>query len=265
MIGERYDGNWFRMCAAWMPLLAAGLMLIGTMAEPPSARTEEGAALKIGLLMDFGSGSGEASRDRQQAFELAIKHVNDGGGVLGLPVAVAIGDTTADSEAAIAEARRLIEVEGAHVIVGPNSSANALPIAERVIGPEGVPTISFSATSSALTGAADNDFFFRTALSDVSHGPVLAQVARERGFDNVGLLFIDDPWGRGIVGAFEGAWDGAVEAVPVGPGQTTFLSELRESASGRARAVWPGATMVLASETIERQGEVQAEAAPEVP
>ena len=142
--------------------------------------------------MDFGSGSGEASRDRQQAFELAIKHVNDGGGVLGLPVAIAIGDTTADPEAAVAEARRLIEVEGAHVIVGPNSSANALPIAERVIGPEGVPTISFSATSPALTGAADNDFFFRTALSDVSHGPVLARVAREQGFDNVGLLFVND-------------------------------------------------------------------------
>ena len=237
MIRECYDRTSPKARAAWMMLLAAALMLIGSLADPPSARAQESAALKIGLLMDFSGRSAEVLRDRQRAFELAIKHVNDGGGVLGLPVTVVVGDTTADPDDAVAEARRLIEVDGVHAIVGPNSSANALPIAERVIGPAGVPTISFSATSPALTGAADNDFFFRVALSDVSQGPVLAQVAREQGFDNVGLLFVDDAWGRGLVGAFEGAWDGAVKAVPVERGQTGFLAELRESASGGTQAL----------------------------
>ena len=237
MIRGRYDRNLLRVRAAWMLLLAACLMLIGSMAEPTATRAKESAALKIGLLMDFSGGSAEVLRDRQRAFELAIKHVNDGGGVLGLPVVIAVGDTTADPDKAVAEARRLVEVGGVHAIVGPNSSANTLPIAERVIGPAGVPTVSFSATSPALTGAADNGFLFRTALSDVSQGPVLAQVARDQGFDNVGLLFIDDPWGRGLAGAFEGAWDGAVKAVPVERGQTGFLAELGESASGGAQAL----------------------------
>ena len=237
MIRGRYDRNLLRVRAAWMLLLAACLMLIGSMAEPTATRAKESAALKIGLLMDFSGGSAEVLRDRQRAFELAIKHVNDGGGVLGLPVVIAVGDTTADPDKAVAEARRLVEVGGVHAIVGPNSSANTLPIAERVIGPAGVPTVSFSATSPALTGAADNGFLFQTALSDVSQGPVLAQVARDQGFDNVGLLFIDDPWGRGLAGAFEGAWDGAVKAVPVERGQTGFLAELGESASGGAQAL----------------------------
>ena len=237
MIRERYDRSWLRVRGAWMLLLAAAVILVGTIAEPPSARTEESAALKIGFLMDFSGGSADVLRDRQRAFELAIKHVNDGGGVLGLPVTVAIGDTTADPEKAVAEARRLIEVEGVHAIVGPNSSAAALPIAERVIGAAGVPTVSFSATSPALTRAADDDFFFRVALSDVSQGPVLARVAREQGFDNVGLLLIDDPWGRGLAAAFEGAWEGAVKAVPVERGRTGFLAELRESASRGAQAL----------------------------
>ena len=237
MIRGRYDRNSLRVRAAWMMLLAAGLMLIGTMVEPMATRAKESAAFKIGLLMDFSGGSAEVLRDRQRAFELAIKHVNDGGGVLGLPVVVAVGDSTADPDKAVAEARRLVEVEGVHAIVGPNSSANTLPIAERVIGPAGVPTVSFSATSPTLTGAADNDFLFRAALSDVSQGPVLAQVAHEQGFDNVGLLFIADPWGRGLAGAFESAWDGAVKAVPVERGQTGFLAELRESANrGRTGA-----------------------------
>ena len=97
--------------------------------------------------MDFSSGSTEAAKDRQRAFDLAIKHVNNGGGVFGRVVAVAYGDTTANPETAVAVTRHLVEVEGVHAIVGPTASANALLIAERVIGPAGVPTISFSATS----------------------------------------------------------------------------------------------------------------------
>ena len=133
--------------AVWMLLGAAGILLTGAAAEPAVAQSDRPNALKIGLLMDFSSGSTEAARDRQRAFDLAIKHVNDGGGVFGRAVSVAVGDTTANPETAVAVARRLVEVEGVHAIVGPNASANALLIAERVIGPAGVPTISFSATS----------------------------------------------------------------------------------------------------------------------
>lgn len=237
MIRKRRDRTSFGARAASVLLAAAGVALVGTMVEPTSTRADEKAALKIGLLMDFSGGSAEILRDRQRAFELAIKHVNDGGGVLGLPVEGAVGDTTANPETAVAEARRLIEVERVHAIVGPNSSAASLPIAERVIGPAGVPTISFSATSPELTGVADNDFFFRVALSDVMQGPVLARVVRERGFDNVGLLHVDDAWGRGLAGAFEAAWTGTIRSLAVERDRSGFLPELLESAGAGAQAL----------------------------
>ena len=226
-------------------VLGAVVMLLTiAVAEPATARADEPAILKIGLLMDFSSGSAEVLRDRQRAFDLAIKHVNNGGGVFGRPVAVAVGDTTASPETAVEEARRLVEVEGVHAIVGPNSSANTLPVAERVIGPAGVPTVTFSASSPKLTKAADNDFLFRTAPSDVSQGPVLARVAREQGFGNVGVLHVDDAWGQGLAGAFAAAWDGPAKTVAVGRDQTSFLAALRESASGGAQAL-----VVIAFET----------------
>ncbi len=233
MIRGFRDRTSFWVCAIGLLLGAAGMTLIGA----TMARADEPAALKIGLLTDFGSGSAEVLRDRQRAFELAIGHVNDAGGVFGLPVTVAIGDATADPEKAVAAARRLVEAEGVHAIVGPNASASALPVAERVTGPAAVPTVSFSATSPALTAVADNNFLFRTALSDVSQGPVLAGLARERGFDNVGLVYVDDPWGRGLAGAFEAAWDGPLRAVPVDRNRTGFLSALRESAGEGAQAL----------------------------
>ena len=231
------DGASVRACAIGMLLSAAGLSLIGAAVEPTAARSDEPTALKIGLLMDFSGGTTEVLRDRRPAFELAIEHVNEGGGVFGLPLTIAVGDTTADPEKAVAGVRHLVEVEGLHAIVGPNASASALPVAARVIGPAAIPTVSFSATSPALTAVPDNDFLFRTALSDVSQGPVLARLTRERGFGNVGLLYIDDPWGRGLAGAFGGAWAGPIEAVPVDRGQTGFLTALRESASGGAQSL----------------------------
>ena len=192
--------------------------------------------LKIGLLLNF-TGSPEASADRQRAFELAIKHVNECGGVLGMPVEGVVADATQDPAAAVEAARRLVEVEGVHAIVGPNASSASLPVSQNVSGPLRIPTISPSATSPQLTGAEDSDYFFRTALSDAAQGPVLARVTRERGFDNVGLIYQDDPYGQGLADSFEESWDGTLRVVSVAVGQTGFLAELKQSASAGAQAL----------------------------
>ena len=238
MIRKLCDRASFWAHAFGMLLGAAAISLTG------AAQADEATALKIGLLLDLSSGSPEVYRDRQRAFELAIEHVNEGGSVFGLPVTFAVADATADPEKAVAAARRLVEDEGVHAIVGPNASASALPVAERVTGPAAIPTVSFSATSPALTAVADNDFLFRTALSDVSQGPVLARLVRERGFGNVGLLHVDDAWGPGLAAAFEATWDGPLKAAPVDRTETDFLTALRESASGGAQAL-----VVIAFET----------------
>ena len=200
--------------------------------------------LKIGLLIDLSRGSPEVHEGRKRGFDLAISHINKAGGVFGHPVATAVGDTEADPETAVTQARRLINEEGVHAIVGPGTSASALAVAARVTGPAGIPTVSNSATSPKLSTAEDGDFLFRTTYSDIRQGPVLARVARERGFDNVGLLYRDDAWGQGLAGAFATAWEGGLVSVATGSGQTEFLDGLRESASEGAEAL-----VVIAFET----------------
>ena len=208
--------------------------------------------LKIGFLMSFSEGSADPSSWRKRGFDLAIEHVNDAGGVFGLDVESARGDTAPDSEAAVAEARRLVETEGVHAIVGPSSSANSLPVAERVTGPAGVVNISPSATSPLLTNANDSDFFFRAALADTAQGPVLARVTRERGFDSVGVMYQDDAYGRGLAESFEAAWTGQISLAAVQRGQDSYLSELAQVAAEGAQAL-----VVIASgtdaETIVRE------------
>ena len=217
------------LVAALLLIVAQGCGVISN--EQPSE-----SPMKIGLLLNF-TGSPEASADRQRALDLAIQHVNEGGGVLGMPVEGVAADATQDPAAAVEAARRLVEVEGVYAIVGPNASSASLPVSQNVSGTLGIPTISPSATSPQLTDAEDSDYFFRTALSDAAQGPVLARVTRERGFDSVGLIYQDDAYGQGLADSFEESWDGTLQVVSVAVGQTGFLSELEETASAGAQAL----------------------------
>ena len=222
-----------------LPLAAAALLALGVAAAcggdgPADAEPEP---LKIGLLMSFSGPSSDRSAWRERGFLLAIKHVNDAGGVFGLDVETARGDTGTDSETAVAEARRLVEAEGVHAIVGPSSSANSLPVAELVTGPAGVVNISPSASSPQLTNADDDGFFFRIVLADTAQGPVLARVTRERGFDNVGVMYQDDAYGRGLAESFAAAWTGRVSLAAVERGQDSYMAALAETAEDGAQAL----------------------------
>ena len=243
-------GSKFLALAASAVLALAVAVSCGGSGDGPMETERE--PLKIGLLMSFTGASADRSAWRERGFLLAIKHINDAGGVFGLDVETARGDTAPDSDAAVAEARRLVETEGVHAIVGPSSSGNSLPVAERVTGPAGVVNISPSATSPLLTHADDSDFFFRAALADTAQGPVLARVTRERGFDNVGVIFQDDAYGRGLAESFEAAWTGRISLAAMERGQDSYLAAITETAEDDAQAL-----VIIASgadaETIVRE------------
>ena len=241
----------------WLALLmaAAVVLIVASGCQVVMKGQPAETSLKIGLLLNF-TGSPEASADRERAFNLAIRHVNAGGGVLGMPVEGVSADATADPAVAVEAARHLVEVQGVHAIVGPNASSAALPIARSVSGTLEIPTISPSATSPQLSGVEDAGYFFRTALSDAAQGPVLARVTWDRGFDNIGLIYQDDAYGRGLAAAFEDAWNGTLRVVSVDTGQTAFLSELEESSSAGAQALvviaFEGQALSIVREAIDQ-------------
>jgi ABC-type branched-subunit amino acid transport system substrate-binding protein len=199
-------------------------------------RADPAEPFKIGLILNF-SDSPQVSADRERAFDLALQHINAGGGVFGLDVESAVADSTGDPATAVAVARRLVEQEGVHAIVGPNASSAALPVARAVSGALEIPTISPSATSPLLTTVEDGGYFFRTALSDAFQGPVLADLVRDRGFDNVGLIYQKDAYGQGLADAFEESWTGSLRRVGVGTSQSAFQSDLELSADQGAQAL----------------------------
>ena len=212
--------------------------------------------LKIGLLADFSGPLAEFGPSIQTGVDLAIKQLNEGGGVLGHPVQLVTGDTALDPTQATEEARRLIEVEGVHAIVGPLASSITLAVVEAVAADAGIPVISPSATSPQITIAEDDDFLFRSTVSDAAQGPVLAQLAADEGYSNVGVLYLNDPYGQGLADAFAASWGGSATIVSIEPRQTSYLSELQQAAGDGAEVLiviaFPQEAEIFIREALEQ-------------
>ena len=224
-------------------------------AESEAASDLPTEPLKLGFLLDFSGPLAEYGPELQKGFELAIKHINEAGGVWGMPVETAVGDDGTDPTIAVEEARRLIEIEDVHGIVGPMSSGMTLAVTESVSGPARIPTISPVATSSQITVAEDDDFLFRVSLADRVEGQYLAQLTEQEGYDNVGLLYRDDAFGHGMATAFEEHFAGTVKAIAVNPGAASFTAELEQSLEAAPQALvlvaFPPETILIIREALE--------------
>jgi len=128
--------------------------------------------------------------------ELFIKEINAAGGVAGRRLELAVRDLRSDDTNVTPLTRELID-SGASLVVGYYTSAAAIA-ALSVSGASGVPLISSSATSGALTGKADA--FFRTVMSSDNDIHLLAADMKARGFKRVLLLAAS--WNKPFVDSY---------------------------------------------------------------
>jgi ABC-type branched-subunit amino acid transport system substrate-binding protein len=218
-------------------------------------------ALRLGVLVDYTGDLSDFGPAQENAARLAAKEINAAGGVLGQPIEIVTGDSGTDPSVGVAEANRLVRVEGVHAILGSLASGVTLPIAESVTGPNRVLQISPASVSPALTGAHDSDFLFRTTISDAAQGIVLARLARDMGLGSVCTMYINNAYGQGISQTFtenfEAAGGTVTAQVPHESGQTTYASELDKCTSGNPEALaalaYPQSGRVFLREAVEAE------------
>lgn len=163
-----------------------------------STKTNTGnGVLKIGTLLPETGSLQILGPPEIAAVKLAIKEINDAGGVLGKPIESEYsdsGDTSTDL--ASQSVNRLLDA-GVDVIVGAASSSVSLKVIDRITG-SGVLQISPANTSTTLTDYKDKGLYFRTAPSDVYQGRVVANTALEDGAETLGILALQDAYGTSL-------------------------------------------------------------------
>lgn len=195
--------------------------------------------LKIGLLLDFTGALAAFGPEEEDAARLAVKHINDAGGVLGQPVEVVVADSATAPDTGVSEARRLVDVEKVDVIIGSLASGVTVAVAESVTVPAKILQISHASTSPALTDVADNDYLFRTPISDAAQGQVLAKLVADLGYTKVCTMYVNNAYGQGLTEAFAAAYTGEVTAQISHTVETaaTYAAELDQCTAGGPEAL----------------------------
>ncbi len=166
-----------------------------------------GGPIKVGVLMGFTGPVESLTPDMAASAGLALGEINASGLFLGGRQIEAIrGDSTcADAAAATAAAERLVG-DGVTAILGAACSGATGAVVTNVAVPNGVLTLSPSATSPGLSEIDDRGLFFRTAPSDARQGEVLAELTMARGIDEVAVTYTNNDYGQGLADTFARAF-----------------------------------------------------------
>ncbi|MEV6927495.1 ABC transporter substrate-binding protein [Dactylosporangium sp. NPDC051485] len=165
---------------------------------PPAAsggRTQK-PPLKYGLLLPKTGALAFQGPPMFAAAKLAIKEINEAGGVLGQPVQVEEGDDGTNPDVAKATAQQFIS-RGVAVIIGAGASGVSKAVIPQV-AQAGRVMISPASTSDELTKFEDKGFFFRTSPPDVLQAKAVADVIMRDGHTKVAILARGDTYGKGL-------------------------------------------------------------------
>jgi branched-chain amino acid transport system substrate-binding protein len=162
-------------------ILLLGLSLILSACRPAAPQT-----IKIGVNAELTGGIPVVGESCKNAAQLAVKQINDAGGLeVGgkkYQIELVIEDNEDKAESAAAAAQKLATA-GVLAMIGPNASRNAIPAAE-VAESVGMPMISPWSTNPKTTIDAKTGqpkkFVFRAAFIDDFQGVVAARFAMEQ-------------------------------------------------------------------------------------
>jgi branched-chain amino acid transport system substrate-binding protein len=148
-----------------------------------SASAEQNTAdgtLTIGTLLPQTGSLAFLGPPEFAGVDLAIKEINEAGGVLGKDVAKVDSDSGDTSTNIASQSVDRLLSQNVDAIVGAASSGVSLTVIDKITG-AGVVQISPANTSPDFTDYPDKDLYFRTAPSDVLQGRILGnQIHRGR-------------------------------------------------------------------------------------
>lgn len=157
------------------------------------------SVIKVGVIAELTGSMPKVGGSCQEAAELAVKEINDRGGIevdgKKYEVELVVEDSAADPKKAASAAEKLIEQDDVVAIIGPNSSSNAVAAAE-VANEAGVLLIAPWSTNPTTTidekTGKPKKAVYRACFTDDFESNALGKFAREKlGAGKAAMLFDD--------------------------------------------------------------------------
>jgi branched-chain amino acid transport system substrate-binding protein len=141
-----------------------------------------------GMPMDY-------LKDEIRAIKLAVKQINEAGGVNGKSVNLIIEEYSSGAPGAPDALKKAVEQDHVLAVVGPIYSGHVLAISD-AIKSYGVP-VMIGGTNATLTKRG-NPWLFRVRPDDsITAAAMVKYIKEETSFTKVGILHVDNPFGTG--------------------------------------------------------------------
>lgn len=172
-------------------LLVGGGLAAYTLYKNQTSTTEK--PLKVGVLMAFSGGSSSMGYGTMKGIQLAKKQLGANN------IELVQADSKCDPNDARTAAQNLID-EGVVAIIGDGCSSASVAVLPMANNSKTV-MVSPSASSTALS--IPNDYFFRVIPPDNYQGEFMAEKIRNKGYQNVAVMYTNEPYGANMSRVFQ--------------------------------------------------------------
>ncbi len=200
----------------------------------------------LGVALPFTGSLGEYGKGFLEGIQLAVEQVNAQLANAGRKVSFKIvsQDTAGTPDGAAKAVQTIVQTSGAQVIIGPLSTSEVLG-AKQFVDSNKIVIVAPASTGPA--GAIPDDYIFRVLdPPDTYAGQAFQVIASKRGYKNVVILHVDDPFGNGMVKVFsdrfKAAGGGTISTVKFTTNAPDLSGEVTKASAEVARLSASGPT-----------------------
>jgi branched-chain amino acid transport system substrate-binding protein len=224
-------------------VVGAVAVMAGALSAAPAAA--QSCPVKIGGVLPLTGSMAPITKKIAQAAELAIEHVNQGGGVKGCPVQFILRDDQGQPTVGVDAAKYLVEVERVPAFTGTISSGVTGPIISAVTAPSKVVQITCCSTASPFTlDGRSNGYFFRTIPTSKTQAYATASETVRRGLKKTVVVYVNTDFGTDMLRFYKAAvaklGGEVIGEVPYNDNQPSYRAEVT-----RALATKPESMLLI--------------------
>jgi branched-chain amino acid transport system substrate-binding protein len=142
-----------------------------------------------------------------KAINLAVKEINDAGGIHGHPLKVTVLDGASDPQKDVLNVRKFITSDNAAGVICCTTTPESMAIIDTVTRAK-VPTISIAASASIVQPVSERHWIFKTPPLDATMVGAEVKDMQKQGIKTVGFIGFSDGYGQGGLAELKKAVEG---------------------------------------------------------
>jgi branched-chain amino acid transport system substrate-binding protein len=206
-------------------------LLIAGCAQDKAAQKEP---LQVGAVIALTGSQAPFGQQVREGADIAVKEINDAGGVGGRPLVLTYEDSKGEGAAGISAYRKLHDTQGIKAFIVISSSVTLA--LEPISAQDNVIQMDVGSTTPLYRKENDTSFRISTTAPQLAGG--VAGLLKERNITRVAALYVNNDYGAAMIRAFQERYNGTIVFQEgYAPDSSDFLTEIQKIKEARPQAI----------------------------